>query len=92
MEIKSSVVLKAFLRVGVIIGFPLITGAIPFAWALWSRNSDVFKEIKCGWVSYADGACLGVDSSFGSNLITIEVCAIIVGFLIGVVVYKRIRY
>ena len=79
------------IRLVILLGIPAILGSIPLVWARMTRTTDVFSEMYCGIAAAANGVCMGVDSSFGANLVIIETGAVISGVIIAVIAIRAMR-
>lgn len=85
---RDSSSVRFAVRLTILLGIPAILGSIPLVWARMTRTTDIFREMNCGITAAANGACMGVDVSFGANLLLVEVGVVIAGIVLGVIVVK----
>lgn len=85
---KESSLVRFAVRLSILLGIPAVLGAVPLVWARMTRTTDIFREMNCGITAAANGACMGVDSSFGANLLLVEVSVVITGIVLGIIVVK----
>ncbi len=88
---KESSLVRFAVRLAILLGIPAILGSIPLVWARMSRTTDIFREMNCGITAAANGACMGVDVSFGANFLILETGVVITGVILGVIAVRAMR-